>query len=146
HERGRPPADDDAGRVVPLPARGRSQAFPAHERELRARRRAAGSREGQARETGTDRAASVVGDDALARRRARGRNGPVSDDPATTAPTAPSEVVEYLDHLAKERDVSPNTVRAYDHDLRDFVVFLGRYYGNSGWTWQGVDRLAMRGF
>ena len=58
----------------------------------------------------------------------------------------PGEVVEYLEHLAKERDVSPNTVRAYRRDLHDFVDFLARYYGDAGWTWQGVDRLAMRGF
>jgi len=57
-----------------------------------------------------------------------------------------AEVAEYLDHLAKERDVSPNTVRAYDRDLREFVEFLGRYYGGQSWTWQGVDRIAMRGF
>lgn len=58
----------------------------------------------------------------------------------------PGEVVEYLDHLSKERDVSPNTVRAYRRDLHDFVGYLGRYYGGAAWTWQGVDRLAMRGF
>ena len=65
---------------------------------------------------------------------------------ADVAVQAPSEVAEYLDHLAKERDVSPNTVRAYKRDLRDFVAFLGRYYGGGAWSWQGVDRLAMRGF
>jgi integrase/recombinase XerC len=53
---------------------------------------------------------------------------------------------DYLVHLAKERDVSPNTVRAYGRDLRDFVEFLGRYYGGAAWTWQGVDRIAMRGY
>jgi integrase/recombinase XerC len=58
----------------------------------------------------------------------------------------PDTIKEYLDHLAKERDVSPNTVRAYDRDLRDFVDYLGRYYSGSAWSWQGVDRLAMRGF
>ena len=57
-----------------------------------------------------------------------------------------TEVSEYLAHLAKERDVSPNTVRAYERDLGEFVEFLGRYYGGTEWTWQGVDRLAMRGF
>jgi integrase/recombinase XerC len=57
-----------------------------------------------------------------------------------------SIVAEYLDHLAKERDVSPNTVKAYQRDLHDFVGFLGRYYGGGEWNWQGVDRLAMRGF
>jgi integrase/recombinase XerC len=69
----------------------------------------------------------------------------VSGD-AAAAVESPGEVAEYLDHLAKERDVSPNTVRAYERDLRDFVGFLGRYYGGGAWTWQGVDRLAMRGF
>lgn len=58
----------------------------------------------------------------------------------------PLEVTEYLDHLAKERDVSPNTVRAYDRDLHDFSAFLSRYYGERPWSWQGVDRLAMRAF
>ena len=56
------------------------------------------------------------------------------------------DVRDFLDHLAKERDVSPNTVRAYERDLTEFVRFLGRYYSGSDWTWQGVDRLAMRGF
>jgi integrase/recombinase XerC len=66
---------------------------------------------------------------------------------AADAPTElPGDVAEYLEHLAKERDVSPNTVRAYGRDLHDFVAFLGKYYGVAGWTWQGVDRLAMRGF
>jgi integrase/recombinase XerC len=56
------------------------------------------------------------------------------------------DVRDFLDHLAKERDVSPNTVRAYNRDLTEFIRFLGRYYSASEWTWQGVDRLAMRGF
>ena len=67
--------------------------------------------------------------------------------PETPPPEViPAEVADYLDHLAKERDVSPNTVRAYSRDLRELVAFLSRYYGATGWTWQGVDRLAMRGF
>jgi integrase/recombinase XerC len=56
------------------------------------------------------------------------------------------EIADYLEHLAKERDVSPNTVRAYDRDLKEFVSFLGRYYGADTWSWQGVDRIAMRSF
>ena len=56
------------------------------------------------------------------------------------------DVADYLAHLAKERDMSPNTVRAYERDLGDFVEFLGRYYGGKDWSWQGVDRIAMRGF
>jgi integrase/recombinase XerC len=68
---------------------------------------------------------------------------PPSDD--APAPPPP-EVADYLDHLAKERDVSPHTPAAYGRDLREFVLFLGGYYGEGGWSWQGVDRLAMRGF
>jgi integrase/recombinase XerC len=70
----------------------------------------------------------------------------VTDENGAVPVETPSDVAEYLDHLAKERDMSPNTVRAYERDLRDFVAFLGRYYGGGAWTWQGVDRLAMRGF
>jgi integrase/recombinase XerC len=56
------------------------------------------------------------------------------------------DVADYLAHLEKERDVSPNTVRAYSRDLVEFSSYLGRYYGAATWSWQGVDRLAMRGF
>jgi len=59
---------------------------------------------------------------------------------------APGEVEDYLTHLAKERAVSPNTVKAYRRDLHDFTEFLAGYYGGGAWSWQGVDRLAMRGF
>ena len=55
-------------------------------------------------------------------------------------------VAEFLEHMQKERDVSPNTVKAYTRDLAEFVAFLGTYYGPAGWTWQGVDRLAIRGY
>ncbi len=58
----------------------------------------------------------------------------------------PPDVQEYLRHLEKERDVSPNTVIAYQRDLHEFVAFLGGYYGTDAWSWEGVDRLAMRGF
>lgn len=56
------------------------------------------------------------------------------------------DVAEFLRHLEKERDVSPNTVRAYARDLDAFLVFLGEYYGGDEWSWPGVDRLAIRGF
>jgi integrase/recombinase XerC len=57
-----------------------------------------------------------------------------------------SSVEDFLMHLAKERDVSPNTVIAYRRDLEEFVSFLGTYYGAREWSWQGLDRLAIRGF
>ena len=70
----------------------------------------------------------------------------------------PPEVTDYLTHLAKERDVSPHTLKAYARDLEAFVEFLQGYYragpkgprtsdlGPRTWSWEGVDRLAMRGF
>ena len=58
----------------------------------------------------------------------------------------PAEVSDFLTHLAKERDVSPNTVKAYRRDLTELCAFLAGYYGTGSWSWQGVDRLAMRGF
>lgn len=58
----------------------------------------------------------------------------------------PAEVSDFLTHLAKERDVSPNTVKAYSRDLGELCAFLNGYYGSGEWSWQGVDRLAMRGF
>jgi site-specific recombinase XerC len=57
--------------------------------------------------------------------------------------TEPQAVEEFLTHLEKERDVSPNTLIAYRRDLEEFVEFLGRYYGAEEWSWQGLDRLAI---
>ena len=67
-------------------------------------------------------------------------------DSADASAPVPEDVAEFLRHLAKERDVSPHTVLAYRRDLAEFVGFLGGYYGTGSWSWQGVDRLAMRGF
>ncbi|HEY9478598.1 MAG TPA: tyrosine recombinase XerC [Gemmatimonadaceae bacterium] len=57
-----------------------------------------------------------------------------------------SDVDAFLEYLEKERDDSPNTILAYRRDLTSFVDFLSGYYGAEGWSWEGVDRLAMRGF
>ena len=56
------------------------------------------------------------------------------------------DVDAYLVHLEKERDVSPNTLKAYARDCSEFVAFLVEYHGGQAWSWKGVDRLAMRGF
>lgn len=58
----------------------------------------------------------------------------------------PPEVAEFVDFLAKERNDSPHTVQAYRRDVTAFSEFLNRYYGGLGWTWVGVDRLALRAF
>ncbi len=54
-------------------------------------------------------------------------------------------VAEWLEHLEKERQVSPHTVAAYRRDLESFVAFAGRYYDGQ-WDWKSVDRLGLRGF
>lgn len=59
---------------------------------------------------------------------------------------APDRIAEFLEHLAKERDVSPNTSSAYSRDLTEFTEYLDSYYGGGDWSWQGVDRLAIRGY
>jgi integrase/recombinase XerC len=57
----------------------------------------------------------------------------------------PAEVAAFLEHLEKERQVSPHTVKAYGRDLADFVEFMGRQSGGA-WSFATVDRLALRGF
>ena len=47
--------------------------------------------------------------------------------------------------LAKERNDSPHTVRAYVRDVGEFAAFCDGFYGGP-WQWGGVDRLAVRGF
>ncbi len=68
---------------------------------------------------------------------AGGRREPHTGHPDTDA---------YLVHLAKERDVSPNTVTAYARDCADFVAFLAEQFRGAPWKWDDVDRLLMRGF
>src|SRR3989441_4826363 len=55
------------------------------------------------------------------------------------------ELAEFVAFLAKERNDSPHTVRAYARDVAEFAAFCGRFYGGP-WSWAGVDRLAIRGF
>src|SRR6195256_5696426 len=54
-------------------------------------------------------------------------------------------MVDFVAFLAKERNDSPHTVKAYARDVADFAAFCGRYYGGP-WSWAGVDRLAVRGW
>jgi len=56
-------------------------------------------------------------------------------------------IQEFLDHLEKERDHSPHTIKAYRRDLTAFAAFCNRHYGGEGgWQWATVDRLGVRGF
>lgn len=56
------------------------------------------------------------------------------------------DVDGFLIHLEKERNLSPHTLKAYARDCSEFIEFLTLYYGGQPWGWNGVDRLAMRGF
>lgn len=51
---------------------------------------------------------------------------------------------EFLTHLEKERDVSPNTLTAYASDLEGFQTFLQQHLGVGEVAWEQVDRLMMR--
>lgn len=64
------------------------------------------------------------------------------------APPAPLpvEIDEFLVHLAKERDLSPNTIQAYTRDLRDFSLYLAATKGTATWDWNDLGRVEMRGF
>jgi len=58
----------------------------------------------------------------------------------------PSEIAEFLTHLHKERDLSPNTVQAYTRDLREFTTWLAATRGVAGWEWNALGRADIRGF
>jgi integrase/recombinase XerC len=55
-------------------------------------------------------------------------------------------VQEFLTHIEKAKDQSPNTVKAYRRDLEAFCDFLDRRHAGADWTFAKVDRLALRGF
>lgn len=58
------------------------------------------------------------------------------------------ELTHFLKHLSDERQLSPNTLKAYAKDLRELETFLDEYLGRVDWSWTDpeVDRLALRGF
>ncbi len=69
-----------------------------------------------------------------------------SAEPADAPGPRRTELDDFLRYVAHERQLSPQTVRAYTDDLAEFSDFLGRYYGDPEWGWGGVDRLAIRAF
>lgn len=74
-----------------------------------------------------------------------GRSGRGQSPLSDNAPL-PSEVQEFLTHLEKERDVSPNTLSAYTRDLRAFSMYLSQARGIEGWEWAELGRLDIRGW
>jgi len=67
---------------------------------------------------------------------------------AAAAPSSATrpQVPDFLRHLSDERQLSPNTVKAYSRDLGELDEFLSDYLGHESWHWSDVDRLALRGF
>lgn len=58
----------------------------------------------------------------------------------------PTEIAEFLVHLDKARDLSPNTVSAYTRDLREFSTWLAATHGEAGWQWDALTRTHIRGY
>ncbi len=76
-------------------------------------------------------------------------DAPASDHHPSPAPDILSthpDLADFLTHLRKERDVSPHTIVAYRRDLTNFASFLAVYHGADPWSWQSLDRLAIRSF
>lgn len=61
-------------------------------------------------------------------------------------PTATRHLLDYLRDIEDGRQLSPHTVAAYRRDLNELAAFLDRYYDQQDWSWDGVDRLALRAF
>ncbi|MFY7922417.1 MAG: site-specific integrase, partial [Gemmatimonas sp.] len=68
----------------------------------------------------------------------------MSDTPE--AAPLPTEIGEFLTHLAKERDLSANTVSAYTRDLTEFSTWLAHTHGIGGWDWNELSRTSIRGY
>lgn len=69
----------------------------------------------------------------------------VSDDTAVDAPPPPL-IAEWLEYLAKERQMSAHTITAYTSDLARFTAFLGAKANGTAWNWGSVDRNTIRSF
>ncbi len=55
-------------------------------------------------------------------------------------------VDDFLRYAQSERGLSAHTVAAYRRDLSELIDFLRGYLGASNWSWDAIDRLAIRSF
>lgn len=60
--------------------------------------------------------------------------------------SATRHLLDYLRDIEDGRQLSAHTVAAYRRDLYELAAFLDRYYDQDDWSWDGVDRLALRAF
>lgn len=77
--------------------------------------------------------------------RARDAEAAAATNAHDDVPTPPL-IAEWLQYLAKERQLSAHTVTAYTSDLARFTTFLGAKAQGSGWNWGTVDRNTIRSF
>jgi integrase/recombinase XerC len=61
-------------------------------------------------------------------------------------PDAATQVEDWLRYLQKERQVSPNTVIAYQRDLDTFAEWMATRAQGRAWGWASVDRNTVRAF
>jgi integrase/recombinase XerC len=59
---------------------------------------------------------------------------------------ATRQLIDYLRIVEQGRQLSPHTVTAYRRDLLELSAFLDRYYQHEDWSWDGIDRLALRSY
>jgi integrase/recombinase XerC len=69
-----------------------------------------------------------------------------SDGAPSHAADVELDVAAYLRNLRDARQLSPHTVRAYRRDLAEFTGFLARRLDRADWSWDQVDRTAIRAF
>lgn len=67
-------------------------------------------------------------------------------DDSSPPPVLLPEIRDFLKHLERERDLSPNTVVSYRHDLALFAEYLAAQGPFDSPSVLAVDRLTMRGF
>lgn len=63
-----------------------------------------------------------------------------------TSSNQQSQITEFLRELESGRQLSAHTVAAYRHDLEEFTKFLSTYFQQEEWSWERVDRNALRRF
>jgi integrase/recombinase XerC len=66
--------------------------------------------------------------------------------PADVPDAPPALIAEWLQYLAKERQMSAHTITAYTADLARFTAFLGARAHGDAWDWGSVDRNQIRSF
>lgn len=65
-------------------------------------------------------------------------------DGADHEPARGSARADFRRWLADERRLSPHTVEAYERDLEQFARFVSDREGTEDWSWDVVDRVAVR--